>query len=92
MLEVISDRLSATGVWGYSYYHDREYIGETACQIGRNSTVRVIGEDIIWYSSFTIDTDIVPGVSRRIKENLTDQELYRIIFWQGIKQMSVVPG
>ena len=82
MKEVISYRLSATGIWGYSYYHDREYIGETACQIGRNSTVRVIGEDIIWYSSFTIDTDIVPGVSRRIKENLTDQELYRIIFWR----------
>lgn len=82
MKEVISYRLSATGTWGYSYYQGREYIGETTCQIGRSSTVRVIGEDIVWYSSFTIDTDIVPGVSRRIKENLTDHELYRIIFWR----------
>lgn len=89
MKEVVSYRLSATGTWGYSYYQNRDYIGETTCQIGRSSTVRVIGEDIVWYSSFTIDTDIVPGVSRRIKENLTDQELYRIIFWRpGLYEFS----
>ena len=89
MKEVISYRLSATGIWGYSYYDGKEYIGETACQIGRNSTVRIIGGGIVWYSSFTIDTDIVPGVSRRIKENLSDHELYRIIFWRpGLYEFS----
>ena len=82
MTEIISYRLSATGVWGYSYYHGREYVGQTTCQIGRSSTVRIIGQNIVWYSPFRIDTDIVPGVSRRIKDNMTEQELYRIIFWR----------
>ena len=82
MTEVISFRLSATGVWGYSFYRGGLYLGEAACQIGRASTVRIIGEDIVWYSQFMIDTDIVPGVSRRIKDNMTEKELYRIIFWR----------
>jgi len=82
MKEVISYRLSATGIWGYSYYQGMTYTGETACQIGRNSIVRITGENIAWYSSFTINTDIVPGISRRIKDNMTDEELYRIIFWR----------
>ena len=82
MLEVISYRLSATGIWGYAYYRGREYFGETACEIGRSSTVRMTGEDIAWYSPFRIVTDIVPGVSRRIMDNVTEEELYRVIFWQ----------
>ena len=82
MLEIISYRLSATGVWGYSYYRGREHIGETACEIGRSSTVRITGDDITWYSPFRIVTDIVPGVSRRIMDNVTEEELYRVIFWR----------
>ena len=82
MLSIISYRLSATGVWGYSYYRGREYVGETACEIGRSSTVRIVGEDIVWYSPFRISTDIVPGASRRVIDNLTDRELYRVIFWR----------
>jgi len=89
MTDIISYRLSATGMWGYSYYLGSEKIGETACQISTSSTVRVTGEDIAWYSQFKIDTDIVPGVSRRIKDNLTGEELYRIIFWQpGLYEFS----
>ena len=82
MLEIISYRLSATGLWGYSYYRGREYFGETACELGRSATVRITGEDITWYSPFRIATDIVPGVSRRIMDNMTEEELYRIIFWR----------
>ena len=89
MLEIISYRLSATGVWGYSYYRGRNYVGETSCELGRSATVRVTGEDLAWYSPFRIDTDIVPGVSRRIRDNLTDEELYRIIFWRpGLYELS----
>ena len=82
MTEIISYRLSSTGMWGYSYYQGQEYIGETTCMISTSSNVRIIGDDITWYSQFKIDTDIVPGISRRIKDNLTEEELYRIIFWQ----------
>lgn len=89
MTEIISYRLSATGRWGYSYYQGMEYIGETACQIGPSSTVRVVGDGLVWYSPFRLDTDIVPGVSRRIRDNLTDKELYRIIFWRpGLYEFS----
>ena len=82
MTSIVSYRLSATGMWGYTYYHDRQFIGETTCQIGRNSIVRTDAQNIVWYSSFTINTDIVPGISRRIIDNMTDEELYRIIFWR----------
>ena len=89
MLEIISYRLSATGVWGYSYYHGKEYLGETTCQIGRSATVRIVGEDIAWYSPFRLATDIVPGISRRIMDNQTEEELYRIIFWRpGLYELS----
>ena len=82
MTDIISYRLSANGMWGYSYYQDETFIGKTTCQISTSSTVRVTGEDVEWYSSFNIDTEIVPGVSRRIKDNLTGEELYRIVFWR----------
>ena len=82
MKEVISYRVSATGIWGYSYYAGKNHIGDTTCLIGKSSTVRIVGDDIVWYSSFTINTDIVPGISRRILDNITDNELYRIIFWR----------
>ena len=79
MTDIISYRLSAAGMWGYSYYLGSEKIGETTCQISTSSTVRITGDDIAWYSQFKIDTDIVPGISRRIKDNMTGEELYRII-------------
>ena len=82
MTEIISYRLSATGIWGYSYYQNRLYIGETSCRIGRSSSVRITGEDISWYSPFSIDTDIVPGISRRVNDDRNARELYRVIFWQ----------
>ena len=81
MLEIVSYRLSATGVWGYSFFRGREFIGETKCQIGRSNAVRIVGREIDWHSQFMIDTDIVPGISRRINDSL-NVELYRIIYWR----------
>ena len=89
MLEIVSYRLSATGVWGYSYYQGKQYIGDTMCQIGRSATVRITGEDILWYSPFRLATDIVPGISRRVMDNQTETELYRVIFWRpGLYELS----
>jgi len=82
MTEVTSYRISGSGIWGYAYYQGRLFLGETSCRAGRDSIVRVTGENINWYSSFTIDTEIIPGISRRIKDNMTEEELYRIIFWR----------
>lgn len=89
MLEIISYRLSATDAWGYAYYQGKKYIGETTCQLSQSGTVRILGEDIVWYSPFRLATDIVPGISRRIRDNLTEEELYRIIFWRpGLYELS----
>ena len=82
MTEIISYRLSATGVWGYSYYLDRTPVGTTGCEIGRVSTVRIAGENVEWFSQFSIDTDVFPGVSRKVRDQYTGEELYRIIYWQ----------
>ena len=89
MTDVISCRLSVNGAWGYAYYQDEKLIGKTTGQISTSSTVRVEGEDTEWYSSFNIDTEIIPGVSRRVKDNRTGEELYRIIFWRpGLYEIS----
>ena len=82
MTDIISYRLTANGTRGYAYYQDEKLIGKTSGQISTSSPVRVEGEDTEWYSSFNIDTEIIPGVSRRVKDNRTGEELYRIIFWK----------
>ena len=79
---ITSYRLSVTGMWRYSFYDGYTQIGETSSDIALTSTVRVSGEEIDWYSQFGIDRQIVPGVSRRVKDNRTGEELYRIIYWQ----------
>ena len=93
MTEIVSYRLSATGFWGYAFYRDREETGGAGCRIGTTSTVRISGEGVDWYSQFNIDTRLVPGVSRRVKDNGTGEELYRIIFWRpGMYEFSAKTG
>ena len=93
MKEILTYRLSATGFWGYAFYRDREETGGAGCRIGTTSTVRISGEDVDWYSQFNIDTRLVPGVSRRVKDNGTGEELYRIIFWRpGMYEFSAKTG
>ena len=53
-----------------------------------SAAVRIEGGPIRWYSRFDIDTRIVPGIGRKIKDNRTGDEVYRIIFWQqGLYQV-----
>ena len=79
---ITSYRLSATGMWRYSFFENHTRIGEASSDIALTSTVRISGNDIDWYSQFGIDQQVVPGVSRRVKDNRTGEELYRIIYWQ----------
>ena len=51
MLKVVSYRFSISGEWGYSYYAGTTPLGGTNCQAGTASMVRIIGEDLVWYSS-----------------------------------------
>ncbi len=89
MREIITYRLSATGVWGYEFYHpDRTLIGSVSSVLAPSAAVRIEGGPIQWYSRFDIDTRIVSGIGRKIKDNRTGNEVYRIIFWQqGLYQV-----
>ena len=83
MTEIITYRLSEAGRWGYEFYDaGRNWIGSVNAVIATSSPVLIEGGDIRWYSGFGIDTMIVPGTSRRVEDNQTGREVYRIVFWQ----------
>jgi hypothetical protein len=83
MTEIITYRLSETGRWGYEFYDaGRNRIGSVNAVIATSSPVLIEGKDLYWYSQFGIDNMIVPGTSRRVKDNQTGLEVFRIVFWQ----------
>lgn len=92
MKEIITYRLSATGVWGYEFYSpDRTLIGSVSSIVAPSAAVRIESGQVNWYSRFDIDTRIVPGTGRRVKDNRTGEEVYRIIYWQqGLYQVRTV--
>ena len=83
MTEIITYRLSETGRWGYEFYDaGRNRIGSVNAVIATSSPVLIQGPEICRYSQFSIDNMIVPGTSRKIMDNQTGREVYRIVFWQ----------
>ena len=82
MLEIVSYRLSATGLWQYEFRLDGEEFGTAMLRVAASEPVRIEGQGISWYSRFDLDTEIVPGVSRRIKESSSGEEIYRIVWWR----------
>ena len=83
MTEIITYRLSETGRWGYEFYDaGRNRIGSVSAAFSPSSPVLIEGGEIVWYSQFGIDSLIVPGTSRQVKDNKTGLEVYRIVFWQ----------
>ena len=94
MTEIITYHLTATGVWGYEFYStDRKLIGSVYSVVAPSAPVRIESRELKWYSRFDIDTKIVPGTGRRVKENQTGEEIYRIIYWQpGLYQVRSAGG
>ena len=82
MTEVITYRLSATGIWQYDYWKDGEKIGSAAFIVSPWEPARITGPEVDWYSRFDIDSELVPGVSRKVKDNRTGDEVYRIVYWR----------
>ena len=80
MNPIISFRRADTGAWGYGFYSDSRLIGTVSCIISHSSLVRVEAPGISWYSSFNMDTTIVPGISRKVKEDRSGSHVYRIIY------------
>ncbi len=80
MTTVYTYRISATGVWQYGFYENRQLIGHVSSLVGPNATE---AEGLSWYSRFEMDTTVIPGISRRVKDNQTGQEVYRLIYWKA---------
>ena len=94
MKEITTYRLIGSGVWGYEFYDaDRNQIGFVRNGLSNSEPVRIAGEGIDWYSRFGLDTTIVPGTGRKVKDNRNGCELFRIIYWQpGLYQIRTVAG
>ena len=94
MNEFITYRLTGTGVWGYEFFDmEHNQIGFVRNALSRAEPVRIEGPGCSWYSRFGLDATIVPGTSRRVKENGTGQEVYRIVYWQpGLYQVRPAVG
>ena len=82
MTEIMTYRLTATGIWRYEFCREGETIGSVASAGSPREPVRIEGPEIEWYSRFDIDMEIVPGVSRKIMDNRTGEEVYRIVWWR----------
>ena len=83
MTEIITYRLTATGIWDYEFYDTgRNLVGSVSGAVSPSAPVLITGGTIRWYSRFDIDNMIVPGTSRRVMDNQTGQEVYRLVFWQ----------
>ena len=76
MTEIITYRLSATGVWQYEFCREGKTVGSVASVVSLREPARIEGTEISWYSRFDMDTEIVPGVSRKVKDNRTGEEVY----------------
>ena len=94
-MEIITCRRDLTGIWQYEFYsrqsHSGQYpVNENGLQIGKasscysaSSTVRIEGPGITWYSQFNIDTIVIPGTGRRVKNDMDGAEVFRIIWWDN---------
>ena len=47
-----------------------------------NATVRIEAPSISWYSTFSMDNTIVPGIRRKVRDNATGEEVFRIVYCQ----------
>ena len=82
MTEIITYRLSATGIWQYEFCREEETFGSVASVVSVREPARIESREVSWYSRFDMDADIVPGVSRKVKDNRTGEEVYRIVWWK----------
>ena len=77
---VITYRQADTGIWSYHFYAGRQMIGKALCKLSLSSLVRVEAGNEAWYSPFHMDTQVFPGVSRKVMDDRTGTEVFRIIF------------
>ena len=77
---VVTFRLTDTGIWNYRFYAGQELLGSASCALSMLSTVRIEAGPLAWYSTFHMDTQVVPGTSRKVMDDRTGLEAFRIVF------------
>ena len=80
MEPIITYRLTETGIWSYHFYSGRKMIGKATSVLSLSSLVRIESSSVSWYSTFHVDTEIFPGISRKVMDDRTGLEVYRVIF------------
>ncbi len=80
MEPVITYRLTGTGVWSYYFYTGQKPLGKVSCALSLLSTVLVETDSFSWHSTFHADTMVFPGVSRKVIDDQSDREIFRIVF------------
>ena len=82
MTEIITYRISSTGVWGYEFYDSSgKNVGLVSAVVSSSAPVRIESRNLHWYSQFDMDTTVIPGIGRRVMDNASGQEVYRLIYW-----------
>ena len=72
MTEFITYRLIGTGVWGFEFFDvGQSQIGFVRNGLSSSEPVRIERLGFSWYSLFGLDSTIVPGTGRKVKEDGT---------------------
>lgn len=74
MKKFITYRLAGVGVWHYEFCLNGKSFGNVVSRVSRSEPARIEGPGISWYSHFDMDRDIVPGVSRKVKDSRTGRK------------------
>ena len=80
MEPIVTYRLTETGIWSYHFYSGRKMIGKATSVLSLSSLVRIESSSVSWYSTFHVDTNVFPGTSRKVMDDRTGLEVYRVIF------------
>ena len=80
MEPIITYRLTDTGVWSYHFYAGQQLLGKASSVLSPSSVVRIESGLISWYSTFHVDTMVIPGTSRKVMDDRTGREVFRIVY------------
>ena len=82
MEPIITYRQTDTRVWSYHFFAGQQMIGKASYALSLSPVVRIETGVVSWYSMFQMntDSDILSGVSRKVMDDRTGLEVFRIVY------------